>query len=44
MDSNADGAFDDGDYATVAGTDTNNTTDDGLLQISVVAELATVKN
>ena len=44
MDSDADGAFDDMDYATVAGADTNNSTDDGLLQISVVAELATVKN
>ena len=44
MDSDADGAFDDGDYATLAGADANNSTDDAMNQIDIVAELATVKN
>ena len=44
LDSDDDGAFDDGDYVTVAGNDANNTTNDGVKQIDVVAELATVKN
>ena len=44
LDSDDDGAFDDGDYVTVAGADANNTTNDGVKQIDVVAELATVKN
>ena len=44
LDSDDDGAFDDGDYVTVAGADANNTTNDGIKQIDVVAELATVKN
>ena len=43
MDSDADGAFDDGDYATVVAADGNNTTSDGMNQIDIVAELATVK-
>lgn len=43
LDSDDDGDFDDGDYAAVAGADTNNTADDGLNQIDIPAELATIK-
>jgi hypothetical protein len=43
LDSDDDGAFDDGDYAAVAGVDINNTADDGANQIDIPAELATIK-
>lgn len=43
VDSDDDGDFDDGDYATVAAADANNTTDDGNNQIDTVAELNTVR-
>ncbi|MDA9361303.1 hypothetical protein N9R08_02265 [Flavobacteriaceae bacterium] len=44
LDSDADGAFDEGDYVTVAGGDTNNTAYTATKQIDSPAELATVKN
>jgi hypothetical protein len=43
LDSDDDGAFDDGDYAAVAGVDIKNTADDGANQIDIPAELATIK-
>lgn len=43
VDSDADGMFDDGDYATVAGADANNTSDDAMNQIDIPAELSTIK-
>lgn len=43
LDSDDDGDFDDGDYATVAGADANNTADDGANQIDIAAELSTIK-
>ena len=43
VDSDADGMFDDGDYATVAAADTNNTSDNGANQIDIPAELKTIK-
>ena len=42
VDSDADGLFDDGDYAAVAGADVNNTSDDGINAIDIPAELSTV--
>ena len=43
VDSDADGMFDDGDYATVSNADANNTSKDGINQIDIPAELSTVK-
>lgn len=43
VDNDADGKFDEGDYATVAAADSNNNTDNRNNQIDIVAELNTVR-